>query len=50
MGYTTSNWRMIVSDELERIRKEIVMTCFMVLSQYYLPGGCKKNHEKTQSE
>jgi hypothetical protein len=35
-----------VSDELERIWKEVVVAYFKVLS-WHLPGGTEKNHKKT---
>jgi hypothetical protein len=39
---------MIVNNELERMRKEVVMAEFKVLSRH-LPGGTEENHEKLQS-
>jgi hypothetical protein len=38
-----SNGRMIVNNELESMRKEVVVAKFKVLSQH-LPGGAEENH------
>jgi hypothetical protein len=37
---------MIPTDDMERIRKEDVVTYFKVLTQH-LPGGTKESHEKS---
>jgi hypothetical protein len=44
IGYIGLNWRIILSDELERIRKEAVIIYFKVLSQH-VSEGTEANHE-----
>jgi hypothetical protein len=46
--YIQSSGRMLTNNELERIRKEVVVTCVKVMF-WYLPGETEGNHDKPQS-
>jgi hypothetical protein len=46
--YVMLNGKMMVNDELERMRKEVVMAYSEVLSQH-LSGRSEGNHENLQS-